>query len=50
MQNGTFIRVFIASPGDVLLERDEACRVIHNWNAAHSITRSVLTEPVRVEG
>ena len=50
MQNGTFIRVFIASPGDVYLERDEACRVIHNWNAAHSITRSVLIEPVRVEG
>ena len=49
MQNGTFIRVFIASPGDVHLERDEACRVIHNWNAAHSITRSVLIEPVRVE-
>ena len=49
MQNGTFIRVFIASPGDVHLERDEACRVILNWNAAHSITRSVLIEPVRVE-
>lgn len=49
MQNGTFIRVFIASPGDVYLERDEACRVIHNWNAAHSMSRSVLIEPVRVE-
>jgi hypothetical protein len=49
MQNGTFIRVFIASPGDVHLERDEACRVIHNWNAAHSMSRSVLIEPVRVE-
>jgi len=49
MQNGTFMRVFIASPGDVYLERDEACRVIHNWNAAHSMSRSVLIEPVRVE-
>lgn len=49
MQNGTFIRVFIASPGDVRQERDEACRVIHNWNAAHSMSRSVLIEPVRVE-
>ncbi|HBJ37814.1 MAG TPA: hypothetical protein DDZ51_24270 [Planctomycetaceae bacterium] len=49
MQNGTFIRVFIASPGDVYQERDEACRVIHNWNAAHSVSRSVLIEPVRVE-
>lgn len=49
MQNGTFIRVFIASPGDVFKERDEACRVIHNWNAAHSMSRSILVEPVRVE-
>jgi len=49
MQNGPFIRVFIASPGDVHLERDEACRRIHNWNAAHSMSRSVLIEPVRVE-
>jgi Domain of unknown function (DUF4062) len=49
MQNGTFIRVFIASPGDVYQERDEACRMIHIWNAAHSMSRSVLIEPVRVE-
>lgn len=49
MQNGTFIRLFIASPGDVHQERDEACRMIHNWNAAHSMSRSVLIEPVRVE-
>jgi hypothetical protein len=49
MQNGTFVRIFIASPGDVYQERDEACRVIHNWNAAHSMSRSVLIEPVRVE-
>jgi hypothetical protein len=26
MQNGTFVRIFIASPGDVYQERDEACR------------------------
>lgn len=49
MQNGTFVRIFIASPGDVYQERDEACRMIHNWNAAHSMSRSVLIEPVRVE-
>jgi hypothetical protein len=49
MQNGIFIRVFIASPGDVYEERDEACRVVHNWNAAHSMSRSILVEPVRVE-
>jgi hypothetical protein len=49
MQSGVIVRVFIASPGDVHLERDEACKVIHNWNAAHSIARSVIVEPVRVE-
>ena len=49
MQNGTFIRIFIASPGDVYQEREEACRVIQSWNAAHSLSRSVLVEPVRVE-
>jgi hypothetical protein len=49
MQKGAFVRVFIASPGDVYQERDEACRMIHNWNAAHSMSRSVLIEPVRVE-
>lgn len=49
MQNGTFVRVFIASPGDVSQERDEACRAIQSWNAAHSLARSILIEPVRVE-
>ncbi len=49
MQSGVFIRVFIASPGDVSEERDEACRVIQDWNAAHSLDRSILVEPVRVE-
>lgn len=49
MQSGIIIRVFIASPGDVHKERDEACKVIHSWNAAHSMTRAVIIEPVRVE-
>ena len=49
MQTGTFIRVFIASPGDVQAERDKACHVIQTWNAAHSLSKSVLIEPVRVE-
>ena len=49
MQNGIFIRVFIASPGDVYQERDSACQVIHRWNAAHSLKQSILIEPVRVE-
>lgn len=49
MQAGALVRVFIASPGDVTPEREEACRVISDWNAAHSISRAVLIEPVRVE-
>ena len=49
MQEGVFVRIFVASPSDVKDERDEACRVIHDWNAANSMTRSVLVEPVRVE-
>ncbi|MCS7466361.1 DUF4062 domain-containing protein [Stieleria sp. ICT_E10.1] len=49
MQNGIIVRVFIASPGDVHLEREEACRVIQEWNAAHSLPRSVIVEPIRVE-
>lgn len=49
MQNGIIVRVFIASPGDVHGEREEACRVIQEWNAAHSLSRSVIVEPIRVE-
>ncbi len=49
MQNGIFIRVFIASPGDVQNERDAACQVVHQWNAVHSLKKSILIEPVRVE-
>src|SRR5437879_5152072 len=49
MQSGTFVRIFVASPGDVGAERDEICKVIHEWNAANSVSRSVLIEPVRVE-
>lgn len=49
MQNGVFIRVFIASPGDVQNERDAACQVVNRWNAVHSLKKSILIEPVRVE-
>ncbi len=49
MQPGVLVRVFVASPGDVAQEREEVTRVIRNWNAAHSVTRAVLIEPVRVE-
>jgi hypothetical protein len=49
MQRGLIARIFIASPSDVMEERNEACSVIGEWNAANSLTRSVILEPVRVE-
>ncbi len=49
MQRGSIARIFIASPSDVLEERNEACSVIAEWNAANSLARSVILEPVRVE-
>jgi hypothetical protein len=45
----TVIPVMIASPGDVLTERDIACDVINNWNAINSITTSCVLTPVRWE-
>ncbi len=49
MQTGVLVRIFVASPGDVNEERDEVCAVIQEWNAAHSLARAVLIEPVRLE-
>ena len=49
MQTVNLIRIFIASPSDVAEERDAACRVTQEWNAAHSLARSMIIEPVRVE-
>src|SRR6059058_5757055 len=45
----TVIPVMIASPGDVLTERDIACDVINNWNAINSIKTSCVLTPVRWE-
>jgi len=49
MQRGIIARIFIASPSDVMEERNEACSVIAEWNAVNSLARSVILEPVRVE-
>lgn len=49
MQRGVVIRAFIASPGDVRDERDEACSVIAEWNAANSFEKGCIIEPVRME-
>ena len=49
MQPGLIVRGFIASPSDVNPERDAASRVITEWNAANSLARAAIIEPVRVE-
>lgn len=49
MQAALIIRTFLASPSDVQPERDEACRVIAEWNAVNSLDRSAIIEPVRIE-
>lgn len=49
MQQGVFVRAFIASPGDVHVERQSACDVLYKWNAAHSLARHAIIEPVRME-
>ena len=49
MQPVYAVRVFIGSPDDVAEERREAGRVIHEWNASHSLNRRTLIEPVRME-
>lgn len=42
----TTFRVAIASPSDVREERRVVREVIHNWNAAHSMSRGVVLLPV----
>ncbi len=49
MQSVRLFRVFIASPFDVIEERNAACQVILEWNAANTLSRSIMIEPVRIE-
>lgn len=42
-------RILIASPSDVLEEREAAVRVIQDWNDLHSHTRRVVMLPLRWE-
>jgi len=49
MQTSTAIRIFVASPSDVKAERDEAVKVIREWNAANSYARKVILEAVAFE-
>lgn len=47
--NATVLRVIVASPGDVLPERDLACQVVHLWNAQHAEDKETVLLPVRWE-
>jgi hypothetical protein len=42
----TVVKVMIASPADVVAERDIAQRVILEWNFVHSEDRRVVLMPV----
>jgi len=43
------LKVMIASPGDVLTERDIVTEEIYRWNAANGVSRELLLQPVRWE-
>lgn len=45
----TTLRVMIASPGDTADARDSVERAIHDWNATHAESRSVVLLPWRWE-
>jgi hypothetical protein len=42
-------RILVASPSDVLEERDAAVRVMQDWNDLHSYNRHVVILPLRWE-
>lgn len=43
------IKIFIASPGDVLEQRDEIEKLIMDWNNEHTDTKNVVLMPMRWE-
>jgi hypothetical protein len=45
-QQGLIFRILVASPGDCIAERKAIPEIIHAWNAAHSLQRGVILEPV----
>lgn len=44
--NAKIYNVMIASPGDVQVERQAAREIIHEWNAIHSLSRSIALLPL----
>jgi hypothetical protein len=47
--NAQVFRIFIASPSDLIEERDTATDAINTWNAQHSAAEGVVLLPVRWE-
>lgn len=45
----TVLKVFIASPGDTINERNQVEHIIHNWNDLHSEREKVILLPIRWE-
>src|SRR5690625_4410626 len=43
------IKIFIASPGDVLEQRNEVEQLILDWNNEHSDTKNIVLMPIRWE-
>lgn len=48
-RNATCYEVLIASPGDVLAERQIVVECIEDWNSAHSIPTGIILQPRRWE-
>lgn len=49
MFDAKVVTILIASPSDVITERDHAEEVIHEWNAVNAATRRVVLLPIRWE-
>ena len=47
--NARAVRILIASPRDMTIERDIACEVVSEWNNTHSTDFGVVLHPVRWE-
>lgn len=49
MKTVNLIKIFIASPGDVVKQRNEIEKIIWEWNNEHLDSKSVILMPVRWE-
>lgn len=49
MKSVKLIKIFIASPGDVHVQRNEVEQLILDWNNEHSDTKNIVLMPIRWE-